>query len=480
MTTKIPFWLNNRRVGPSEPAGMLILDYLRKIEKLTATKEGCKEGDCGACTVLIGELAGDRVHYQVVTSCLVPLGELHGKHLVTVEGINLEGLSPVQQFMVDEGGSQCGYCTPGFIASMTWFLMAEKDLTPEAFKRAISGNLCRCTGYNSIKRAGQHLIDLFGPGGKGEEIWRAPWRIKALVEAKMLPEYFLQMPERLKEIPPIEIKTDRPIDCFVAGGTDIYVQKGEQIPEAKVGLLNLYPEMKTIKKEDGCLSIGALTSFEDFANHSEVQKVIPKIREYMFLIASLQIRNRATLGGNIVNGSPIGDMTILLLALDCGLVLKEGENQRTVALKDFFKGYKVLEKREKEILTEILLPLPAEGTKIHFEKVSKRKCLDIATVNSAAKIQAHGEGIIIDASLTAGGVAPIPLFLKKTSDFLVGKKINSDTIQEAQKVAAQEISPISDVRGSAQYKALLVHQFMAAHFIELYPKLVSFEEMMVG
>ncbi|MFQ5751955.1 MAG: 2Fe-2S iron-sulfur cluster-binding protein, partial [bacterium] len=177
------FMLNDREVVTSEPPGMLVLDYLRRTERLVGTKEGCKEGDCGACVVLVGELAGDSVKYKPVTSCLMPLGELHGKHLVTIEGLNMETLTPVQQAIVDEGGTQCGFCTPGIVMSLTGYLLeAGSGLNEEGIKYALGGNLCRCTGYASLKRAGKLLVDRFGNGAENGRGGNAKQTIVDLIE----------------------------------------------------------------------------------------------------------------------------------------------------------------------------------------------------------------------------------------------------------------------------------------------------------
>jgi xanthine dehydrogenase small subunit len=483
------FWLNDHFVSTDAPKGLLVLDFLRRNEHLVGTKEGCKEGDCGACAILIGQLVGDpnegnpidadEVRYEPVTSCLVPLGEMQGRHVVTIEGVNLDGLSPVQQAMVDFGGTQCGYCTPGFIVSMSWYVMAERDEpTLEGMKRAISGNLCRCTGYASINRASEQIIEKFGPGGPWADIWGAEDRIDALVEAEMLPAYFTKMPERLRSIEPPQVEHDGDVtDFFVAGGTDLYVQQGEKIPGASVKILNHFPLMRGIRIEDGNFRIGALTSFEEFRADEHVQQLIGRVDDFMFLIASLHIRNRATLGGNIINASPIGDMTNLLLALGTDLVLSDGENERVVAMREFFLDYKVLDRRPEELLTEIVFPDGTGRTRVNFEKLSKRKALDIASVCSGFRCEADADGVIEKIGISMGGVAPIPLFLEQTCEFLIGQTIDRDTVKEACRIAMSEASPISDVRGSADYKRLLVRQFLIAHFTECYPKRVRFEEL---
>ncbi len=458
-------YLNDEEVRTAAPAGTLVLDFVRRAG-LTGTKEGCREGDCGACVVLVGTLQGERVVYRPVTACLMPLGEAHGKHLVTVEGLNVERLSPVQQAIVDEGATQCGFCTPGIVVSLTGYLMQEDThISSEGVKEALGGHLCRCTGYRSLKASARHLQAAVGAGTG----------VAALVDREMLPAYFVEMPARLRAIPPpARPNGQAAAEVFIAGGTDIYVQRGDTLPEAPIRVLNLHPEMRGIVRRDGHLRVGALTTFEDFATHPEIRKIIPAIKDYMFLIASVQIRHRATLGGNVVNASPIGDMTILLLALEALLVLKAGNASRTVPLTAFYQGYKVLDKAPGEILTEILIPAPAPGTKINWEKVSKRSCLDIASVNSALRVRCAG-GVIEDVALAMGGVAPVPLFMKQTCAYLRGRPVSTETVAGAFAVAQQEIAPISDVRGSAAYKRLLVRQFLMAHFARLFPEEINVE-----
>ena len=452
------FWLNNEEVLTSQPPGTLLLDFLRFHRQLTGTKEGCKEGDCGACTVLVGRLQGRQLQYRPETSCLIPLGEMHGKHVVTVEGLNTRRLNPVQDAIVEEGASQCGFCTPGIVVSLTGLLLAGRGaLSTAAVRCALSGHLCRCTGYRSLKAVYDRLASL-------PLEWRGP---EELIQAGYLPAYFQEMPERLQAIEPREEVQWEGLP--VAGGTDLYVQRGEQIPEQPVQLLRDRPELLGIAVRNGFLDIGAATTFEDFAAHPEVQRVLPEIQENMFLVASWQLRHRATLGGNLVNASPIADLTILLLALDAQLLLTSPGGQRVVPLTRFYRGYKQLNLEPGELVTRIRLPIPPEGTRIHWEKVSKRRCLDIASVNSAIRLQVEN-GRIVDAALSMGGVAPVPLYLKKTSRWLRNRPVTLQTVRGAQAHVQQEISPISDIRGSAAYKRLLAHQLVLAHFAHLFPE----------
>ena len=467
MSSKTHFLLNDKEIYATEHPGMLVLDYLRRIQKLAGTKEGCREGDCGACTVLIGEPDGDSVIYKPVTSCMMPLGELHGKHLVTVEGLNMPHLSPVQQAIVDEGATQCGFCTPGIVVSLTGYLMKDtKEITREGVKKTLSGHLCRCTGYRSLKQ-GMAFLKKTVENRTGT---------RSLILNKMIPEYFSQIPARLRRIPAVNINNEEKMpEYFIAGGTDIYIQRGDFLPESQVYILNLRPEMKGVSKENEYVRVGALTTFEEFANHPEIIRIIPDIQAYFLRVASLQIRNRATIGGNIINASPIGDVTILLLALESMLVLKNGETSRKVPITSFFKGYKQIDKTPSEILVDILIPTPSADTKINFEKVSKRKCQDVASVNTAMKLRSEYD-IIREMVLSMGGVAPVPLLLKTTCKYFLGKEVSRETIEGAFPIIQQEISPVSDIRGSAEYKRLLARQLLIAHFTKLFPEKVKLRD----
>ena len=461
------FILNDREVETAAPAGLLVLDFLRNSERLTGTKEGCKEGDCGACAILLGELEGDAVRYQPVTSCLVPLAEVHGKHVVTIEGCNLAGLNPVQEAIVEFGGTQCGFCTPGIVVSLHGLLLDHaKGLSLDDVKYALSGHLCRCTGYRSLKDCAATLErDL----GSRLHANGSASRVPALTAAGALPEYFTTIPERLRALrasssAPATHATD---ELLIAGGTDLYVQQGETIPERRVAVLGQRPELKGIRRAGGEFHIGALTTFEEFGTHPAVIGAIPAIGAFNHLIASWQIRNRATLAGNIVNASPIGDFTALLLALDARVVLEEGGTRRSVHLKEFYRGYKQIDLRPGELLTEVAFADPT-AARVNFEKVSKRTCLDIASVNSACSIRCTGD-TIGEAHFSLGGVAPIPLYLRETSRALRGRSLDLNTAWEAVRVSQQEIAPISDVRGSAEYKRLLARQLLIAHFVTLFP-----------
>ena len=480
------FLLNHSLVETDVSPGTLLLDFLRIHARRTGTKEGCKEGDCGACGVMLGRPTDDgRIEYQPVTSCLVPLGEVHGAHVVTAEGLRADptsrgtfvGLNPAQAALVEFGGTQCGFCTPGIAVSLTWWMLGDEGPpTIDGFKRALSGHLCRCTGYASIIRGGEALVEKF-KNGEWASLWNADDRVAALVGAGLLPPHFLAARAAIGEIEEASVPERAASDVVIAGGTDLYVQRGEHLPFASVSVLN-HPAAPGVRDDivvDGNdLLVGGLVTFEQFAQHPEVRARIPKIEDYAFLIASLQIRNRATVAGNIVNASPIGDMTNLLQALDARLVIDGGE--REVPLRSFYSGYKTYDLEQGELITWLRLRSDLGEALINFEKLSKRTCLDIATVCASACIYADN-GVIREAGLTVGGVAATPLYLSKTSDWLTGRTVNAETVLEAARIADGEVSPISDIRGTADYKRLLTRQFLYAHFLTLFPDRVCFEEL---
>ncbi|NIA29313.1 MAG: 2Fe-2S iron-sulfur cluster binding domain-containing protein [Actinobacteria bacterium] len=460
----IEFILNDKTVSETLPPGMVVLDYLRRHRRMTGTKEGCREGDCGACMVLLGRIEEGRLRYRAVNSCLLPLAELDGRHLVTIEGLNGDSLNPIQQAFFDENASQCGFCTPGMIVSLTGFYLNSDTFTSQQAVAALDGNICRCTGYTSIKRAAGLLAKQADNNLAESDV---PRRIQLLVEQKILPSWFLTIFDRLSELQkPLE-KERSTTSLLVAGGTDLFVQKPEALLDADFQLLTRDKNLAEIKVEGDLCRIGAAVTVEQLQSSPLVNDMLPDLRDDLRLVSSTPIRSRATVGGNIVNASPIGDLTIWFLALDAAVALNDGVNRRIVALKDFFLDYKKLDKKDDELLEWVQFAIFQKGSRFNFEKVSKRTHLDIASVNSAMLLRRDGD-VIVDAGISAGGVAPIPLTLSKTVDFLRGEKLSAQTVKKAAHIAQSEISPISDVRGSAQYKRLLLRQLIFAHFDVLF------------
>jgi len=463
----IRFILNNTALSTDSPPGTTLLDFIRYHQHLTGTKIGCREGDCGACTVLIGELnsQGDLQYYSV-TSCLTAIGNVHNKHIVTVEGLNMEGLNPIQEAMCNENGTQCGFCTPGFVVSLAGFCLSDKQGYSNAIS-AIDGNICRCTGYKSIERASRIISLLMDNRHKDDNI------IEFVTARKILPDYFNGIRARLQTLSlqengvlqSTELKTSK----FLGGGTDLYVQQHEEMVHAGIHFLFNSDPLKVVYQKDNRCYIGGAATVSDLMESPLIKEIFPNFSSYAKLISSTPIRNIATIAGNIVNASPIGDFSIALLALEARIILTDGSSTREIALKNFYKGYKTLDKKPEEFIESIWFEMPPANNFFHFEKVSKRTWLDIASVNSAIKIEVKAD-TVLSANISAGGVGPIPTLLRATNDFLKGKTISTTLIREAISIAQTEISPISDARGTAAYKRFLLGQLIKAHFLTVFPK----------
>ena len=507
----IQFYLNDQPIRTAEPPASALLDFVRYHEHLKGTKIGCREGDCGACTVLVGELNtdGQTVNYQSMTSCLTPLGNTHGKHIVTVEGINAAGsqLTPVQQAIVDEGGSQCGFCTVGFVMSLTGHSLSSQPATTQNTIAAIDGNICRCTGYKSLERAAATLTaQLAHRPAENTLAW--------LSKQQFVPDYFAEIPAKLVKLRTETATTETagataatgasampangaaPISTspnghaqsqnghgnhplippfthsLIGGGTDLLVQRLDELREQPVRLVFDQRGRRGIRQESaGRVVLGAATTASHLLESDLLRGLLPHLPQYLKLVSSTPIRNMGTVAGNFINGSPIGDLTIMFLALGASITLLDAIGAtRELALPGLYLGYKKLAKAADEQVIEISFPTPRPGDCFHFEKVSKRTHLDIASVNSAAWLRVEN-GVIQAARVSAGGVGPVPLLLARTSAFLVGRELTAETLTAANAVMQVEISPISDVRGTADYKRLLLRQLLWAHFLEFTPEL---------
>jgi xanthine dehydrogenase small subunit len=458
----ITFILNNKTIKTSEHSGMTLLDFVRYEQRLTGTKIGCREGDCGACTVLVGSLKNNVIDYQSITSCISPLGNAHGKHIVTVEGTNLKHkLTTAQEAMKANYATQCGFCTPGFVVALTGFALSNSEKNYNNALNAISGNICRCTGYKAIEKAALQMVEKL-------ENKKADDSFNWLIEHGFVPEYFESITQRLKDIEAKDL--NQPKGKYVSGGTDLYVQQADHLADNDVHLIAEKDYLKGIIIENGICSIGTNSTVSGLWNHTEINTHFPNLKKHLKLVSSEQIRNMASFGGNLANASPIGDMTIFFLALNSDLTISnENGTERILPLKNFYQGYKTYDLKEDELLKSIHFKLPTHQSFFNFEKVCKRTHLDIASVNSAIQLSVENN-MISEAHVAIGGVAAIPKYLHDTSNFLTGQPLTSETIIEANNILQSEISPISDVRGTSEYKRLLGRQLFFAHFTELFPK----------
>lgn len=462
----IEFILNNETVRTDLSPGMTLLDYVRYEANLRGTKIGCREGDCGACTVLLGSVRNQRLRYISATSCLTPLANVHGMHVVTIEGLNTQGLNKVQEAFVDYSGTQCGFCTPGFVTSLCGYALTCENANATDAVGSMDGNICRCTGYKSIERAAVLVADQLLEKDQDQPL-------KWLAEKDFIPVWFEDIPERLSQL-----STELPVsgEKAIGGGTDLFVHDQDTLQEASLNFLFRKKELSGIEFSDTECIIHASSTASDLIDNSRLLTIFPGWYAFMKLVSSTPIRNIGTVSGNLVNASPIGDLTIILLGLNARIVLSENEEQtRTLPLKEFYLDYKKLDKRDAEIISRIIFDLPGKDSHFHFEKVCKRKYLDIASMNTAVQIRLDEGRIIKEMHCSMGGVGPTPMYLKNTVNFMTGKVLSSELIRESAGVIQSEIKPISDARGSADYKRLLARQLFFSHFIELFP-----EEIKVG
>jgi xanthine dehydrogenase small subunit len=451
--------------------------YLRYQQSQVGTKVVCEEGDCGACSVIIGNVIDGEISYKPVNSCIQFMYQLDGTHIITVEGLKTNGeLNAVQESMVTCHGAQCGYCTPGFITTMCAMFDRNPQPTEQDIKDGLTGNLCRCTGYESIITSAQKvdssklvsLHELYPPKEMLASLQEHAAQ-SVLIETD---EHTFFAPSNVREA--VGFKALNKGTTIVAGGTDVCVYWNKRSIEPmnlmSVGKLHELNQLKIaneLKLDTDQIIVGARTTLaqlEDF-----IGEYIPEFKRILWLFGSPQIRNAATLAGNIANGSPIADSLPFLFVTNSQLELTGSKGTRMVNINEFYKGYKKLDLAEDEMITRICIPIPAKEETLKLYKVSKRINLDISAFTAAFLMRRKGN-VIDSIRIAYGGVGPVILRLPKTEVFLKGKEINEATFKEAGELACDEITPISDVRGSSDFRYTLARNIMLKLYFELTQK----------
>lgn len=458
---------------PASLARRSLSDYLRQDLGLIGTKIVCSEGDCGACTTLVGRPNDQGIKYLAVDSCIQFLFQLDCTHVVTIEGLAKGGgLSAIQQSMVDCHGSQCGFCTPGFVMAMTAMRENGCAATSENLKYGLTGNLCRCTGYTDIIEAGkaasegeqQRLAEIFPPAPMLEDFASHETEPILLSEGA---EQEICCPSSLDGA--LEFLSENSAVLIISGATDIGVRvnKGMQLPN-RICDLNRIDELTKIELKDGKLLIGSRASWT--AVEATYRDLVPSFYRVLNVFGSPQIRNVGTIGGNIINASPIADSLPFFHIMEAELVLRsKAGGERVVNINDFYHGYKKFDLQPGELLAQIRVPLPDTADMVKLYKVSRRRDLDISSFTAAIRARLEGN-TISQAAIAYGAVGPIVLRARDTESFLVGREFSEATFTEAGERALAEVTPISDVRGSADYRYQLTRNVLLKFFLENQPE----------
>ena len=457
----IEFLLNGRieKVDQFDP-NLSILEWLRTKMRLTGTKEGCASGDCGACTVITGitDQTGN-TRYDAINSCITLLGSLHGKELITIEAFQQEPHHPVQKGMMDNHGAQCGFCTPGIVMSLAALHANRKDATVSNHQilEALSGNLCRCTGYRPIIEAGKDaMVKEWTPDTEHPAAGMAaglPGSAPTLfhgenITSKTLEGARYDAPVSLDELR--SLRRAYPDSRLVAGSTDLALEITQQLASLDhLVSVERIQALKSCDREGDELVIGAATTYRDF--RASLSELWPAFDPMLERLGSLQIRNRGTLGGNIANASPIGDMPPPLIALNAVLILDGPDGQRSMPIEDFFLGYKQTALKPGEFLHSVRIPAPKSDEVLHIYKVSKRLDDDISAVLGAFRLTIT-DGVVSDCRLAFGGMAATPARALQTENALKGKLWNEENLAAAIHTLGSDFSPLSDVRASASYR----------------------------
>ncbi len=455
-----------RDVAPT----LTVLDWLRLERRRVGTKEGCAEGDCGACTVVLASAVDGRLAYRAVNACILFVPMLDGCQLLTVE--DLRGpdgaLHPVQQALVDKHGSQCGFCTPGFVMSLFALYRSEDAPDERRIDDVLAGNLCRCTGYAPIVAAAQAMYALAPPASDRFAAAEAETvaRLEALNDGATLAlgagDRALYVPASADDL--ADILAARPEACIVAGATDVGLWVTKALRElAPVVFLGRVRDLQRIEETADAIEIGAGVTYTDGV--AALAALYPDAGELIRRLGGLQVRNAGTIGGNIANGSPIGDSPPALIAAGATLVLRQGDERRTLALEDFFIDYGRQDRRPGEFVERIVVPRPLPGAQYRCYKISKRFDQDISAVCAAFNLRLEG-GTIADIRIAFGGLAATPKRARATEEALRGGPWDAAAIEAAAARLEEDFTPITDWRATAWYRMAVAQNLLRKFHLE--------------
>jgi xanthine dehydrogenase small subunit len=439
-TNAVSFRLNGKPVSAAIRPDTTLLEWLRTKARLTGTKEGCAEGDCGACTVLVSR--ADGAGYAATNSCILSLGQIEGRSIVTVEGLSQNGVHPVQAAMAENGSSQCGFCTPGIVVSLTGLLSENAHPTEDEIHDALAGNLCRCTGYKPIVEAAKAVAKA------GLAALPHPESEPTQIASTHSSGSIFHRPQTLEDF--FTIRAANPAAVIVAGATDLGVALAEHESNWPMAIwTGGVKELREIRENGSGWTFGAAVNWSEIL--AKTAETYPSFAVLLRRFGSTQIRNAGTIGGNIGTASPIGDGPPALIALGATITLASARGEHSMPLEDFFLDYRKTALHEDEIIKSVMVPKPVAGQHFRVWKISKRYDQDISTVCGAFNLVIR-EGMITSARVAFGGMAATSRRVPTAEAALIGKPVSAAAFESAAHAIRAAFKPLSDWRGTANYR----------------------------